>query len=236
MTDRALGREQQAEIRRWVDRLIASAGNDRRRAAEELGRLGVATRGSVRTRGSLGEPARNRLPDPDKLAGLTEAMWDNDKDIRCQIVRALGEWGGSAAASTLARLAESEEDEDVRLYCVTALKTIGGPEAVRALCNIVDRGRETERDTAIAALEELATGGRLEDTQRPLDLLPSQPGQSREAIRTRGALPGEQTGGQSVDLFASVSSALRRLVDQKGTSPYLRHRALNALRYFTIDG
>ena len=48
--------ELEAEVKQWVGRLLAGAGQNRQQAASELSRLGVWTRGSVRTRGTLSTP------------------------------------------------------------------------------------------------------------------------------------------------------------------------------------
>ena len=62
---------------------------------------------------------------------------------------------------------KSNTDDKVQLHFITALRTIGGPTAVEGLCLAAKMGSEEGRDAAIAAIEELATGGRIEDTEPP---------------------------------------------------------------------
>ena len=47
-----------AEVKQWLHQLLASTGQPRQQAAEELSRLGVWTRGSVLPRGKLPRSAR----------------------------------------------------------------------------------------------------------------------------------------------------------------------------------
>ena len=122
-----------AEARRRVRQLLTTTGPQRQQIAAELRRLGVWTRGSVRTRGSLSIPAKNRLPEPDTLVGVVQALTDTDKELRCQVALALGEWGGEAAAVALQQVLQAETDAEVQLHCITALRTIGGATAAEGL-------------------------------------------------------------------------------------------------------
>ena len=90
------------EVRQWIDRLLGGPRDERAHAAAELGRLGVWTRSSVRTRGSIATPAANRLPDAAGIETVIAALSDADPEVRCQVARALAEWGGAESAAALA--------------------------------------------------------------------------------------------------------------------------------------
>src|SRR5689334_20451639 len=145
--------EVEAEVKQWLHRLLTGAGGPRREAAAELSRLGVWTRGSVRTRGSLGRSAPNRLPEPDRLGEVVACLGDADGEVRRQVALALGEWGDEAAAAALCRLLQADADEEVQLYCVTALRMIGGPTAAEGLRRAAGRGTEAVRHAALTAIE-----------------------------------------------------------------------------------
>src|ERR1700730_1987993 len=104
--------ELEAEVKHSLDRLLASAGKNRQQAASELSRLGIWTRSSAQTRGSLRTSAKNRLPQPGKLRELLRCLDDDDKHVRCQVALALGEWGGEDAAAALYHLLQSDADEE----------------------------------------------------------------------------------------------------------------------------
>lgn len=230
------------EVQLWVQRLLDGTRDDRTHAATELGRLGVWTRGSVRTRGTLTRAAANRLPDPASVDMVIRALRDADRTIRCQVARALGEWGGAEAAMALAALLRSEDDPDVRLYAVHALRTIGGPQAVEALRQSAEAGGEAECDAALSAIEELATGGSLQDTEPPptnqqrASGLSSQDSQTpqrvRGAVRTRGAVRMSGTSAATGDPAGEdpLTATLQRVRAREGTSAYLRIRAGEVLR------
>jgi HEAT repeat protein len=220
----------EAEAKQWMDRLLCGVGKDRQHAASELSRLGVWTRGSVRTRGSLTTAAKNRLPEPGKLAELASCLGDANKAVRCQVASVLGEWGGQDAAVALRRLLQSDPDEDVRLYCITALRTIGGPAAIEGLRYAMENGTDAIREAAILGIEELATGGRVEDTEGPIA---SGPIQARATIRTRGAVrargKAQKESGRSI--IDGVVSALEHARDDDAAPEYLRLRADEVLGY-----
>jgi hypothetical protein len=172
---------------------------------------------------------------------MVEALHATDPDTRSHAAAALGEWGGDDAARALSDLLRSERDETVVLYGVTALRTIGGPDAVDALTRVIAQGTDAARNAAISALEELVTGGPVDDTEAPiLTAKPTAPTPRREttrtrgpilargAIRTRGAIAGPRRARTS----DAVAEALRNVRDGESATPYLRVRAAEVLRHF----
>lgn len=240
----------ETEAKEWLQRLIAAEkGKDRLRAASELSRLGVWSRGSVRTRGSLHAAGENRLPEPEKLEKVLQYLGDRRKDVRCQVALALGEWGGESAASALGRMLDSDTSEEVRLYCITALRTIGGTIAAEALRRAAAAGSEAVRDAAIGAIEELATGGRVDDTESlstrqatppstgrtegTESTPPGGPVRVRGAVRTRGGVrtSGARSRKTSPSVLAEITNTLERIRTEKTASEYLRCRAGEMLTY-----
>jgi HEAT repeat protein len=226
--------ELQAEAGQWLGRLLTGRGKDRLEAASALGRLGVWTRGSVRTRGSLRQPAEDRFPDAARIADVLARLQDEDRSVRGQVVLALGEWGGAEAATAISRLLQDDPDEEVKLSCITALRTLGGPAAVEALCLAIEQGTEAVRQSALEAIEELATGGRAEDDESPVPASPAPalPWRTRGSLRTRGAvrsLPGTKPP-QTGDPLGAVHDTLQRLRTEDTASDYLRLRASAVLR------
>lgn len=223
------------EVKQWVKQLLASAGRNRQQAASELSRLGVWTRGGVRTRGSLRMTAGNRLPEPEKLQDVVRCLGDADKGVRCQVALALAEWGGEAAAAALCEMLQSDTDEEAKLYYITALRIIGGPVAAEGLRLAVEQGTEAVREAAIAAIEELATGGAVEYTEGPA--VPQRPIPSvspmRGAVRTRGGIK-TQGGGRRArgeDVVSSIADTLQRIRADDTAPEFLRQRADEVLAY-----
>jgi len=235
--------EQLGEARLLADRLIRSVGVDRREAASQLSALGVRTRGSIRTRGRPRVAAEPRLPDAGMLRQIADSLQDRDPSVRARVALALGEWGGDDAAGALGALLATERDETVRLHIITALRTIGGGHALDALAEALRAGRsEAERDAALKAIEELITGGQVDDTEPAPGLAPAAPptvrtrGPARiEPIRTRGREPRRQPAAPSPsadarDPLRQIASTLRGVSDDARVSEYLRLRADEVLR------
>ena len=134
----------------------------------------------------------------------------------------------------------------MRLYAIHALRTIGGPDAVEALRRVVETGDATECDAALSAIEELATGGSLQDTEPPalaaglsVGELPSPPAstgaRATGAVRTRGAVKktrGAAPPGGSPAIEDPLAVTLQRVRADERTSAYLRVRAGDVLRLF----
>src|SRR5581483_8041629 len=131
------------------------------------------------------------------------------------------EWGGEEAALALREMLGAETDEEVQLSCITALKTIGGPTAAEGLRGAAARGSDAVRHAAVSGIEELATGGRVEDTE-----LPAAPS-SRGAERERGTVepgPGDK-------VREALAETLRRVSTEETASPSLRQRAARVQRF-----
>jgi hypothetical protein len=236
------------QVREWLKRLLAVSGHERSQAAREISRLGVWSRTGIRTRGSLSASAQNRLPEPDKLGVLVEALQDQDAEVRSQVALALGEWGGAEAARSLAELLRVEQDERVCLFGIAALRTLGGPAALEGLNTALRQGSEAARDAAMEAIEELATGGRKDDSERPPigefeseESSPAAAGHASRpgAPRTRGSLgaqPGKPVrtrsfGGPASDPGEKILAALRSIRSNPDEPIHLRDRADELVAY-----
>jgi HEAT repeats len=211
------------QVKHWVEQLLTSAGAQKQQAASELTHIGVQTRGSVRTRGSLTTAAKSSLPQPDKLKDIVRSLDDADKQVRCQVTLALGEWGDERAAAALRRMLESDADETVQLYCVTALRTIGGMTATAGLGWAAEHGTPTVRDAAIQAIEDLLTGGPVDDTEGPsLPQRRSAAGnRSERSVRTRGTL--RTRGGAQI--VTGIVDTLQHIQADNAAPAYLRRKA-----------
>jgi hypothetical protein len=140
----------------------------------------------------------------------------------------LGEWGDETAAAALCRLLRAEKDEEVRLYCITALRLIGGLTAAEGLREAVESGTEAVRNAALTAVEELATGGRRDDTEGP-DVPAAPPvtaDTSKGILRMKGAprVRGEQILGR-------IADTLRRIRRDDKVSAFLRRKADEVLSH-----
>jgi hypothetical protein len=233
MSDHEINDQQMGQdVSQWLERMLTGAGEDRKRAAMELSRLGVRTRGSIRPRGTLDMSPNNRLPDPEKIADALQCLEDGDQAVRSQVALALSEWGGEETAAAIRRILESDPNESVQLYCITALRTIGGPTSAEGLRKAAVNGTEAVRDAAISAVEDLATGGRVDCTEGPdrTQQSKSSAGHTRGDIRTRGAAHTRGTG--QADLVNHIADTLQTISNEQGASDYLRLRAEEVLRYF----
>jgi hypothetical protein len=224
------------EVRAWVAQLLYEAGGDRLRAASELSRLGIAARGSVLTRGYLTAAADDRLQEPE-LQDMAELLaTTSDKDLRCQIALALGEWGGPDAAAALRRLLQSEKDREVRLHYITALRTVGGPDALEGLREVIESDTDdVVRNAVISAIEELATGGRTQDTEATLRPRPHIAATDRPKRVPRVSDLGPTLGGAppmvAGDVIRDTVDTLRRVRNDSATSKLLRFRADEVLAH-----
>lgn len=219
------------EVNQWIDQLVTSTGKVKCQAAAELSRLGVWTRGSVRPRGTIEQPARNELPEPDRLQEVVGLLESTDKDVRRHVASALGEWGDEKAAKALCKILDSEPDEDVRLSCITALRTIGGPTATDALRQAVENGTEPVRNAALGAIEELATGGRVEDAEAPMRMSANL-SSKRPATGTVRARAGITRPAAKRNVIDRLAATLEHVRADNTASEYLRHKATDVLAVF----
>jgi HEAT repeat protein len=210
---------------------LFSGNHDQKlQAAAELNRLGVRTRGSIRPRGTLSRAAANRLPDAGQIDQiLTKLETEAAPDIQAGLANALGEWGGERTAEALIRILQRDTDEDVRISCISALRKIGGVAAAEALRDAIERGPEAVREAALRAIEELASGGPVEDHE-PAALEQTSNARLTGAVRTRGGRGAiEAEGPRREDLVERLSGTLKGVQADPRTSSYLRLKASQVL-------
>jgi hypothetical protein len=135
-----------------TDRL-AQAENvqERLQAAIELRDASFETRFSLEKRGSLATPANSKL-EKDELDVLTNALDDEDLDVRRAAITSAGGLGGASVVSPL--ISQLGADEEIRLAAIDALGDIGGTESVAALASLAAEPSESA-DVRLAALTEL---------------------------------------------------------------------------------
>jgi HEAT repeat protein len=170
----------EVEVRRWVELLRSEAQEDKLKAASQLGRIGVRTRGPVVTRGSLSASAKARMAK-EQLNVALRALSDKHTEVRKEVAFAIGEWADEIAVTVLSELAQRDEDVRVRIAATDALAKIGGPAVVKMLQVIARKDpHEDARASAISGLGNLA----LASVPTRSETLPAR---TRGAVRTRGA-------------------------------------------------
>ncbi len=172
----------EADVRQWVELLRSKVEDERLKAAAQLGRAGVRTRGRGGARGSLSTPAEARMSQ-EQLRIALEALSDAQPNVRREVAFALGEWADAVAVTVLSALANRDDDARVRGAAVDALAKIGGPDAVQALQAIARQDtHEDVRASAIGGLGNLALASVPAWTEAP-------PARVRGTVRTRGRVP-----------------------------------------------
>src|SRR5262249_42174974 len=150
---------------------------------------------------------------------------DAEPEVRRQAALALGEWGDERAAAALGRLLQTDPDEEVQLYCVGALGTIGGPTAVEALRKAIEQGTDPVRDEALEAIEDLATGGRKEDTEAPdrQGVSPGPEATMADSHRVRGAVRtrGRPRKASASKIVGTIAATLQHIRSDDTASEYL---------------
>ena len=211
----------QEQVRELVRMLREGASPDRHRAAIEIGRLGVRTRGISPTRGRISQAQTTAFPGDyaTYLQAARAGFQDADPDVRREVAFAVGEWGDAAAVAILRWIvlpgdSASEPDPGVRTAAVRALGWIGGPEAVEILERVaLEDPHQEVRSSAVSALGSLARSEyKAARTQTPT-IPPLQPTvRTRGAVRTRGSSPVRS-------LSAEAQQVLNLLERVRGTDP-----------------
>jgi len=197
---------QQQEAQKLLDRLRSQASEERLRAAKELREMGVHTRGAVRTRGAVNQPASKPIQTLD-LTPAMEAISDAHWEVRREVALALGEWGDEVALEVLKRLTRNDSEWRVREAVAEALATIGGAKAVDLLTDMVKTDphpRPAER--ALKGLGDLALVT-WPDQLRPVDREASAAVRTRGAVRVRGASPSRRINPDADALLALLDEA-----------------------------
>jgi hypothetical protein len=178
--------------------------------ASQLHQLGVDMQEHVLPRGSLLRPAAAEFPPEVDVARLVARLDSVDSRTRCELVLALGVWGGTECVEKLASIAlSSDQPQTLREHCITGLRAIGGQQASTALCTLTSDTLLDIRYASIDALEDLITGGRPDYTvapERP-DLNPEE------------------------EIVRKTSISLQKIADDESLPGRLRRRASEVLEY-----
>ena len=110
------------------------------------------------------------LGDVRALPVLVRATNDPDPLVRADVMRALGDLGGSDEVLVLGRVLREDPDSGVRLEAARAIGRLGGDEAARALLNGLD---DTDESVAFASHRGLLkiTGKDLPPSRRAWETL-----------------------------------------------------------------
>ena len=198
----------------FAELLRATSEEEITAAAETLVRLGLAERRSANTRGSLVRAAPPRLP-AETEQGLIE-LYEADGPTRNHILPVLAEWGSAYASRAISARALGGTAVDVE--SLRALRRVGGADASITLSRLLESELEARapRTEIIAetinALTELASGGRLDMTDRS-----PPPGQDE-----RWHSDNEGAAGRVVGV---VHRALMQAARHSGLNAYLQQRS-----------
>jgi HEAT repeat protein len=212
----------EADVTACIDRLLSGDASARAKAASELARLGIWARGSLLPRGTLTAAGANELPAPERAESLTRLLSDPDTNVRKEVARALGEWGGEESSRSISERLKTELSEEVRRSCIKALGTIGGPHSVEGLLESLKTGSEALVEDAVEAVEELVTGGRVDDTEPA----------PRRMVRERPRTTAERA--RADEIVQSVVQALER-VRAESASFSLRSKAEGTLNFLAKE-
>ena len=176
--------------------------------------------------------ALGRIVACDALPLLIDATQDEDEDVRCEAVDALGRLGGAGAVTALLGSLRLDPCGDVKRQSILALEQLGAEQAGPLLRDLV-RGRGDEvvwdemaicdgwddwLDVQVAAIRALASFRAQEAVPDILAALLDEEAQDLSDVATRAFAA----------LGASGAQALRRLLD--GGEPRQRRAAAWALR------
>lgn len=137
------------ETRRWSAHALGLARDPR--AVEPLVNRLSDNRSEVRKAAAL---SLGEIGDPRALGSLVKALANRDQETRRAAAVALGALGSDQAVDALCAISE-DPNEPVQLAVVDALHRIGGLHAGAGLRGIIDGGRKSVREAALAALSAL---------------------------------------------------------------------------------
>lgn len=231
------GLQESARIDQCIESAVSGQLQQRREAAAELSRMGIWKRQTIRPRGTLSVPAKSRLPKQGALRRLLRAfIGETEIEVRCQLALAVAEWGDETAAVMVRDLLASafggknDLSETTQLYFIATLRTIGGLVAVEALSQCLEKGVSIVKDAAVLALEELATGGRIEDIESPLATRRGALDQTEtHTLKRTSAVLG--TGAKEVNIHNHMIGALQRVHSEAENPAYTRRRAAELMTF-----
>lgn len=208
-------------VQRWLSLLRQSQTSEAQlKAATELARHGIRTRGAPVARGTLRSAATARVPEAATLTQVLEELSVADPDVQAEVAVAVGEWCDESAVKILTHMATQNAISTVRMAAVDALAKIGGSDAVEILMTVAkDDEDELVRARAVDGLGSLA------------EIEHSEPPRTFTAIRTCGAVRTRGAG--------ALSPEAKRLVDmlsqlrEQDRSSYVRNRAGVLLKELT---
>jgi hypothetical protein len=181
-----IGKADQQEVRRWVERL---------RQATEASRPLAA----VRTRGpQVKQPSRApRVEEIDSLESVIEKLVVQSADVRREVISALGEQADELAISVLERLSKREPEWRVRLLIAQALAKAGGPRTIEVLKELARTDpSEDVRAEAIRVLGDLALAA-----WPQLGVRTRGAPRVRGAVRVRGAAPSTSVSPEADEIL-----------------------------------
>ena len=107
------------------------------------------------------------------VPSLIELLYDEERNVRLSVVKALGHIGDPRAVPGLLQCIQIERDEQVLILSIVALGEIGNAEAVETLTDRLVNGDETFREATAKALGSIGHHSALESLRMALDNDPS---------------------------------------------------------------
>ena len=167
-----------------------------------------AKRNAIEALGALGD---DRI-----VPHLVLALKDNDRYIRREAVRALGQVGSSQAVEPLLSVLEEEDDEYVLREAIVALGNIGDERAVEALTKILDSQWFLNRRAAQEALEQIEA--RQRDAQQEVETSSSLlEGETPKSPQTPVELEADEAEPISEEESPSVPEAPAETLEKKAS-------------------
>ena len=111
---------------------------------------------------------------PEIVSALVELLYDEERNVRLAVAKALGNIGDPKAVPELMQRVQIEHDDQVLLLCIMALGTIGHAEAVDTLTDcLFIKGDDAFREAAAKSLGKIGHHSALEKLRLALDNDPS---------------------------------------------------------------
>jgi len=212
--------DHQAEAEELIEKLRGQPSvTEVARILEQVHRLGVWSRGSILTRGSLSVPAPPRLTI-EKLKLVRTFVQKGLGESCHKALLVVGQWAGEESLDEPIALLgdphmDKEMDGETPSYCLSVLRYIGGPKAVAAIVNVLNgsTGDDSLRLAAIRAIRDLASGGSVSD----IDTIANPAAGIPSVVMLHS------------ELLSHLHSALDRICEDSSFSFSLRFHAAEAL-------
>ena len=201
---------------------LFTKAEDRRTGAAVLREEALRTRADLRPRGTLPMPAEALVHD-EAIQVLTDALADQDDNVRTAIAAVLGDIGGEGCVAALARTLDDEQPT-VAMAAAASLGQIGGREAAEALVRVATAPHDSDLKLAALTALELLTAKHF--TSGPDRRLPPESRKDGPASMSIAA-----TGVKEPWQQASLVAGMEALENNAAADPFLRLKAGDILSF-----